>query len=121
MTVAHILASNKINADTAGNTGGDNPDNSGGPAAPTYAGEATDMFENVFKGGVHPEEVPALIDRGLERATDSVRGKLGGLKPALGAVTQPGPAGGTAAARAMFEGTFRKLRDAFSTPNTPGA
>lgn len=113
------LAANRLNADTAGNTGGDNPDNAGGPAEPTAAADVRPMLEQIFSGGFHPEAVPALVDHGLERATDSIRGKLGGLRPGPGSVLQPGPAGSTAAAKAMAAGTFRRLVDAFKTPPNP--
>jgi hypothetical protein len=47
----------------------------------------------MFTGGVHPEAVPDIVVTDLSRATDSLRGALGGLRPRGNGVLAPGPAG----------------------------
>ena len=106
-----INTSNRINANIAGQTR-QGTDVSVAPVA-TTVGEAADNFnpanalDALFAGGVHPETVPTVTPTPLEKATNSVKGVLGGLKPAIGSTVQPGPAGSTAAAKTVQAGTQR--------------
>lgn len=118
MPPVHILAANKINADTAGHTGDGGEGAAGEPAAPTPAeilhGEMN--LGSVFSGGIHPEHIPAVVFDGIEKATDSVPGRLGGLKPAVGSVLAPGPAGASATRKAMLAGIPGRILGLFQTP-----
>lgn len=106
---AHLInASNRINANTAGQTRRGS-DVSMTPVA-TTAGEASTSLvggelDSMLAGGVHPETVPMVTPTPLEKPTNSIRGVLGGLKPAAGSVLSPGPTGSTATARTIQAGT----------------
>jgi hypothetical protein len=111
-----INASNRINANVAGQTR-QGSDVSVAPVATTI-GEAADNFnpanalDAMFAGGVHPETVPSVTPTPLEKATNSVKGVLGGLKPAVGSTVAPGPAGSSAAAKTVQAGTQRVAQTA---------
>lgn len=102
MPATAILAANHKNASIAGHTGVKE-------TLPTTAVHATaselvygaDSLGHMLAGGVHPETNLASIftNNDVERATDSVKGALGGLVPKVGSVLQAGPAGGANAAR----------------------
>jgi hypothetical protein len=118
-----INTSNQINANTAGQT------RAAEDISPvsTQAGiTATETGDNLFgslgsilSGGVHPEAVPGVVDTSVQRATDSVRGKLGGLVPKSTSVTAPGPVGSANAAKATLagasQGVTKTVSDARST------
>ena len=77
-----------------------------GLPAPTTVLELVggDSIPGVFTGGLHPESVVlalAPVASGLQQATDSAVGHLGGLVPKLGSPFQPGPAGGAATASVL--------------------
>lgn len=108
-----INTSNRINANTAGQTR-TAADVSIAPVSVTASEVADNLFgsmDSILSGGAHPEAVPGTAPRPLERATDSVRGRLGGLVPRGTSVTAPGPTGGAAAASAVESGA-RKVTDA---------
>lgn len=102
----HLIAANKINTETAGQTNPAALD----PNPGTYGTKAPvpseilpglihglSPLQSIVSGGSHPEALPPVpIHVGLTKATDSVKGKLGGLVPQ--GLLQPGPAGSTAAA-----------------------
>jgi hypothetical protein len=108
MAGAVINLSNRIKANTAGQTR-KGTDVGEAPVA-TTAGEAgTTVFggalDSLVAGGTHPEAVPGVAPTPLEKATNSVKGVLGGLKPSPGSVVTPGPSGATAAAKTVQAGT----------------
>ena len=67
-------------------------------------------LSHILAGGTHPENpIPASVRIELEHATDSVRGRLGGLQARTGSVVQPGPAGRAAGATARVRAALAKL------------
>jgi hypothetical protein len=85
------VASDKINADTAGLTSAE-------PKIPTAQGTSPTEFVSQFVGSEYgglshlfSTDLPQVVDTSLDRPTDSLRGKLGGLVPARGSVVAPGP------------------------------
>lgn len=116
MPAVHILAANKINADTAGKTHAPVPreETPGAVVPATFAeifhGEMN--FGSMLSGGTHPEHVPAVVNTATETATDSVKGRLGGLIPKARGVVAPGPAGGGNTAKAILGGYPAKLAEA---------
>lgn len=112
MPAVHILGANQVNADTAGKTASWSDIAEQGATVPSatplevIGGEG---FGHVYSGGIHPEAVPGVVLTGLDKATDSVRGALGGLKPVYGSVLQSGPAGGAARAREVAKTTWRNI------------
>jgi hypothetical protein len=98
-----VLAANHKNASVAGLTYNERVDGATPPPPPMQLEEALhgDNLGHLFSGGLHPESMPGIVLTPLEKATDSVRGRLGGLVPARGSVLQPGPAGGAATAKTL--------------------
>jgi hypothetical protein len=100
-----VLASDYTNASTAGMTSTVNERVDGATPwpPPVQVDEILhgDNLPHLFSGGSHPESIPGVVLTPLEKATDSIRGRLGGLVPARGSVLQPGPAGGAATARSI--------------------
>lgn len=67
-------------------------------------------LEDFIGGGIHPENaVGTAVATDVTRATDSVRGAFGGLKPQPGSTVGPGPAGQAARARSTFAASLRSL------------
>lgn len=126
MSALGYLGATQKNADVAGQTGqGLTPGekltmatpsgNTGiAEAAHTIAAGVPDI-ESLWGGGVHPEMLTNLGEHlvapatGLEQATDSVEGKLGGLVPRLKSTVAPGPAGGAAQARSTLDKGLKRL------------
>jgi hypothetical protein len=115
---AHLInTSNRINANVAGQTRSAADAAAGSaPVATTLSETAANLnpanaLDSLFAGGVHPETVPGATPTPLEKPTNSVKGLLGGLKPATGSTVAPGPAGSTAAAKTVQAGT-QKITDA---------
>lgn len=113
MPAVHILGADRINADTAGHTTSWNDGTDQGsevpPATTTEMIGGAEGFGAIWSGGFHPEAIPGVILTPLDRATDSVRTSLGGLKPIYGSVVQPGPAGGAARARELAATAWRNI------------
>jgi hypothetical protein len=64
----------------------------------------------LVSGGFHPENpVPTTVPTDIEKATNSVQGRLGGMRPVQGSVVQPGPAGRVAAAAGRARTAIEKL------------
>lgn len=88
----HLIAANQINVSVAGNTnptaGEANP-GTFGTKAPTPSEVLPNLIQGaaghlgaIVAGGSHPENVaPVPVSTQLVKATDSIRGKLGGLIP----------------------------------------
>lgn len=126
MPAVHLLAANQINTDTAGKTT-PVPDTATNfeaqMASPMTVAEmfGAEGFGHIFSGGLHPEQIPAMVTTALEHASDSVRGKHGGLVPARGSVLAPGPAGGTARAKDWAAAALRNIQaGAAGTSAAPG-
>ena len=82
--------------------------NLGSQAAQAVAGISP--LEDLFGGGIHPENaVGTAVSTDVTRATDSVRGAFGGLKPRAGSTVGPGPAGSAAQARSTYGASIRRL------------
>lgn len=82
------LVAQRINADVAGLTHGAPPATT--VSAEPIASVISDPMASILSGGhvlISDLAVP------LGRATDAIRGPLGGLVPRRGSVTAPGPAG----------------------------
>jgi hypothetical protein len=72
-------------------------------------------LSSILGGGFHPESATSALPleaTPLERATDSVRGVLGGLRPQTNGTQAPGPAGGTAAAQRAVRASGADLQKA---------
>ena len=96
MTAPLQFAAAKINTDTAGSTGGTEAQPM--PALTPVSFEGA-VMNGLFAGGAHPESsLFDVVDHSLERATNSVRGPMGGLRPLANGTQAPGPAGGSAVA-----------------------
>lgn len=83
------------------------------PAAQRLATSARG-FMDIFRGGTQPENLgaAALADaRNLVTSTGGIAGPHGGMVPALGSVTQTGPAASVNAAQAQV-GAFGVARKA---------
>jgi hypothetical protein len=85
------VAADKINADTAGLTSAE-------PKVPTAQSTSPTEFVSQFVGSEYgglshlfSTDLPQAVDTSIERPTDSLRGRLGGLVPAKGSVVAPGP------------------------------
>jgi|ERR1700685_1304425 len=85
------VASDKINADTAGLTSAE-------PKVPTAQGTSPTEFVSQFVGSEYgglshlfSTDLPTPVVTAVERPTDSLRGRLGGLVPAKGSVVAAGP------------------------------
>lgn len=106
MPAIHVPAANQQLADRAGQTGAGLEQATARGVSPaeqsaSYFHQAGGDLSHVLSGGLHPESpIPQVVSTALEQATNSARGRLGGLKPALGSVLAPGPAGTIAGARA---------------------
>ena len=113
MTAPLNLAANRLNADTAGQTNAEpQPHTTAGPtlAEVTHQVEGFDLG-GLFAGGIHPE-APILhsVSTALARATDSVRGPLGGLTPRGNGTVAPGPAAAVASAQAAVAHAVESAR-----------
>lgn len=112
------------NASTAGNTASDTAQkgiaygrNLADQAAQAIAGITP--LQEFLGGGIHPENaVGTAVSTDVVRATDSVQGAFGGLKPRLGSTVGPGPAGQAAKARSTFGTSLRSLFSAAPAPAT---
>lgn len=110
MGAVNILGADRVNADTAGKTG-TNPVNDV-PVTPTFTEIWDDGgISHILSGGIHPESLPNafLENKNLEKATDSVKGDLGGLRARVGSVVQPGPSGGTNTAKSLMQNMRERL------------
>jgi hypothetical protein len=111
MPAIHFPAANQILADRGGTLDK--------PAAPPTADAASptdiidsifgDSLANVLSGGSHPESVRLPVAQPLEKATDSIEGRFGGLVPKAGSVVGPGPAGMIASARHRAQAVLERL------------
>jgi hypothetical protein len=72
--------------------------------------QASGDLASLLAGGFHPENiVPANVSTELSKATDSVRGRLGGMRAQTGSVVQPGPAGRAAGAAGRAQAAISRL------------
>ena len=75
------------------------------------------QLDAYLSGGIHPEGVTTMlapVTRDLSRATDSLRGPLGGLVPRGNGSQAPGPAAASATAE-LRKGTTAALTTARTT------
>ena len=116
----HVVAARRINADRAGMTAtATNAYDESQMPAPATALEALHgavstaggALSEMLSGGIHPESPVAVpVQSGLTRATDSVAGRLGGLRPRLEGALAPGPAGYAATARERVTHILDRLK-----------
>lgn len=83
-------------------------------AAHTATTAAHGLFsplDELVSGGIHPEGLGIVnsIGTDLVRATDSVRGPLGGLIPKPGSTVAPGPGGGVAEAKSTLQKALHRI------------
>lgn len=114
MPAVHILAADRINADTAGRTSTwlqqlEHRQEQNTPPATMPELVGGEGFGHIFSGGFHPEAIPGVVTTALESATDSRPGPNGGLQPVYGSVLQPGPAGHAARGRGRLAITLRNI------------
>ena len=128
MAAINVHAANYQNSSVAGMTG-DGLQVGPGTGSITVPGLHTaplltpvSDIEGLFSGGSHPEHIISTVgsivahpSTDLVRATDSVRGRTGGLIHRLGSTTAPGPAGGAAQIRSNLSKAAVSLRNLFYT------
>ena len=68
-------------------------------------------LSSLLSGGTHPESPLPVggVPTEISKATDSVEGRLGGMKAAPGSVVQPGPAGRAAGAAGRARAAIDRL------------
>jgi hypothetical protein len=110
MSAIGQLGANRINADTAGLTSSELD-------VPTAQGTT---FSEVLSGigseygglsGLFNDGIPAAVNTSVAKATDSVRGPLGGLIPKRGSVVAAGPTVTPDSAKPAIVSTARSLRN----------
>ncbi len=115
MPAIHIPAAQQVQANKAGQTYAGQNTKTAAPVAPRESltaliHQGSGDLHSMLAGGVHPENpIPIGITTELTKASDSVRGRLGGVKPAPGTVQQPGPAGRAAGAAGRARAAIERL------------
>lgn len=115
MAGAHNLAASFQKASIGGNTATTRSlaETPGAPAPKTISEGLADAgllgeMDQIFAGGIHPEQIFSTAARQLEQASNSLRGPHGGLRPAIGSGLALGPAGSAVSARA--QGILSRLK-----------
>lgn len=98
----------KVNASVAGLTGTPQPPSvsTGSPAAPTVTETVGSSLAGIVSGGHATFD---FSSKQLAKATDSVKGALGGLKPRGTSVSAPGPAGAVGRLRSAVSALRKKV------------
>jgi hypothetical protein len=124
MPAVHIIGAQQQQADKAGQTyAGQNTRTGTGTTRAGLAPadvvtalmhQAGGDLSSIWSGGTHPELAMSPIPVGgvpteISKATDSVEGRLGGMKAAPGSVVQPGPAGRAAGAAGRARAAIDRL------------
>jgi len=121
MPAVHIIGAQQQQADKAGQTyAGQNTRTGTGTTRAGLAPadvvtalmhQAGGDLSSLLSGGPHPESpIPVGgVPTEISKATDSVEGRLGGMKAAPGSVVQPGPAGRAAGAAGRARAAIDRL------------
>ena len=121
MPAVHIIGAQQQQADKAGQTyAGQNTRTGTGTTRAGLAPadvvtalmhQAGGDLSSLLSGGTHPESpIPVGgVPTEISKATDSVKGRLGGMKAAPGSVVQPGPAGRAAGAAGRARAAIDRL------------
>ena len=120
MPAVHIIGAAQQQANKAGQTGTGFATRTATPTTRTgivprdtltsLVHQAGGDLTSLLAGGSHPESpVPTSVTTELSKATDSVNGRLGGMKARTGSVVQPGPAGRAAGAAGRAQAAISRL------------
>lgn len=112
MSAISLVGANKTNTDTAGQTRSAADLETPGEPAGLLISDIIEKPLDFVSGGLHPESIlhgAETDSTELVKATDSIKGKLGGLIPKASSTLAPGPSGGANAARSTLVGVPSKV------------